>query len=134
MPTSDKKSVTIAEIARGVGLAENKAAPNDKDRLEDNSLEARRYQAETNTIHQRNRDRRANRLLRARYAKAVYFYLVIYSSFAGLVVLLSGFNICGFLLPSSVLTALVGSTAVSAIGLVATVVAGLFTFAPKDPN
>ncbi len=81
----------------------------------------------TEQIKQANLDARTNRDMRRDYGKAVFRYLLGYSIFAGLVVVLAGWGtVTGFMLPVAVLTALVGSTAVSAIGLVGIVVTGLF--------
>ncbi len=121
----------LRSISSGAAKADKKADPDKYDILEEDTLEGRRYKVETDTIRQRNRDRRANRVLRGNYAKNVFRYLIFYSVFVAFVLLLAGFKVCGFRLSEDVLFALVGSTAVSAIGLVATVVAGLFTFA-KD--
>lgn len=87
---------------------------------------SRKRDAEIQTIVEQNEDAKANRELRWRYAKWVFSCLVSYSIFVGLILLLSGFDIFGFHLADDVLGFLVGSTAVSAIGLVAAVVTGLF--------
>lgn len=60
------------------------------------------------------------------YANAVYWYLVGYTVIVGAVLISHGFGWRDFSLPSSVLVVLVGSTAVAAIGLVRSVVGGLF--------
>lgn len=49
-----------------------------------------------------------------------------YSGFVGFIVVVDGLNLCGFDLEESVVGFLVGSTAVSAIGLVLAVTTGLF--------
>jgi len=66
------------------------------------------------------------RQLRKKYAEWVYLYLVGYSLAVFLLLLLDGFSCFGFSLPSTVTTALVGSTAAAAIGLVYAVTHGLF--------
>lgn len=71
-------------------------------------------------------DTRANRELRGKYAHKVFLYLVFYSTFVGILLLITGFNLFGFVLAESVLNFLVGSTAASAIGLVLAVTTGLF--------
>lgn len=60
------------------------------------------------------------------YANKVYLYLCIYSTCVFLLLISSGFKLMGFWLETTVLSVLVGSTAISAIGLVHTVVKGLF--------
>jgi hypothetical protein len=56
----------------------------------------------------------------------VYQYLVCCSLAAFLVLILQGTRYNGFQLDGTVMALIVGSTAVSAIGLVGTVVGGLF--------
>lgn len=82
--------------------------------------------AETQRIQESNRDLRANRELRGEYAQKVFWYLVIYSGFVGVLLVASGIEKSGFKLDDSVLYFLVGSTAASAIGLVLAVTTGLF--------
>lgn len=85
-----------------------------------------KQRAEIDTIEQGNRNHEANRDLRTRYAKAVYWYLIGYSVCSFALLLASGFKPLGFSLPDAVLSLVVGSTAVAAIGLVGFVVQGLF--------
>lgn len=90
------------------------------------SLDDQRKSAETQGVREANRDLRYNRLLRARYARWVFCYLISYSIFVAVVLVGVGFGVCGFTLPERVLEFLVGSTAASAIGLVFAVTNGLF--------
>lgn len=60
------------------------------------------------------------------YAKKVFRYLRWYTISVGVILILHGFRIFGFHLPDMTLSILVGSTAVSAIGLVRSIVNGLF--------
>jgi len=85
-----------------------------------------RKRAEVRTIIESNLDLRLNRKLRWKYARWVFCYLVCYSVLVALMLIASGFAVCGFSLPPSVLEFLVGSTAASAIGLVLAVTTGLF--------
>jgi len=98
----------------------------DNDRAEEKALQIGHAKLAMDGLREDNRNKKANRRLRWRYAKWVFRYLVWYSIFAAGVVLLHGFGLLGFELPEIALGALVGSTAVSAIGLVASVVSGLF--------
>lgn len=113
-------------MARSLTAVKEKKQKDNIDIKEDASVE-RRKNAETQSIIETNRDIRVNRRLRWRYASWVFKYLVIYSFFVGLIVVLDGFGIFGFSIGESVLEFLVGSTAVSAIGLVYSVVNGLFS-------
>jgi hypothetical protein len=60
------------------------------------------------------------------YAWAVLWFLVGYGVTVGALLLLQGFHLGGFHIHDGVMGVVVGSTAVSAIGLVHTVVKGLF--------
>ncbi|WP_133057615.1 hypothetical protein [Falsiruegeria litorea] len=71
-------------------------------------------------------DQKDNRRMRWNYSQWVFSYLVCYSMFVFVLLIFDGFEQVTFDLPASVLEFLVGSTAVSSIGLVAAVVAGLF--------
>ena len=72
------------------------------------------------------KDQEANREMRFKYSTWVFGYLVGYSVFVAVLLLLAGTNNSGFTLPEEVLKFLVGSTAAAAIGLVAAVTTGLF--------
>ncbi|UYH50548.1 hypothetical protein N5W20_05320 [Candidatus Kirkpatrickella diaphorinae] len=69
--------------------------------------------------------------MRGKGATFVYVYLIVYSVFSAFVIGLQGFRIKQFVLPETALDILIGSTAVSAISLVATVLKGLFPTNPK---
>jgi hypothetical protein len=112
-------------INRSLTGVQQKAQPDDKDKREALAAE-KKQNAETQSIVESNLDRRVNRRLRWKYARWVFCYLVCYSIFVGGVLIISGFGICGFVLSETVLSTLVGSTAVSAIGLVLAVTTGLF--------
>lgn len=86
----------------------------------------RRLGLENAKLELDHKDQEENREMRKRYSDLVFKYLVGYSVFVGVVVVLAGFEVLGFQLDTSVLDFLVGSTAASSIGLVAIVVRGLF--------
>jgi hypothetical protein len=65
------------------------------------------------------------------YAEKSFRYMWIYSSLVGAMISLHGFGFSGFELPESVLSYLVGSTAVTVIGLVGMVLTGVFVGARK---
>jgi len=77
-------------------------------------------------IKQDHKDQQANREMRFKYSRWVFYYLVGYSLVVALILFLAGFGLCGFELDADVLKFLVGSTAAAAIGLVAAVTTGLF--------
>lgn len=109
----------------GLAKVEAKTEPDRYDDLERKALH-KRYDAETKTITEGNRDRRINRKLRTTYADRVFCYLTAYSVFVAAILIASGWRLGGFSLPNEVLSFLVGSTAAAAIGLVGFVVSGLF--------
>lgn len=82
---------------------------------------------ELKEIEHRHDDQIANREMRQKYAKWVYYYLVGYSVVIGVFILLSATKCIPFEIESDVMNVLVGSTAVSAIGLVYAVTHGLFS-------
>ena len=95
--------------------------------LDDSDLHMRAMDTlERKGIEENLRNQVASRQMRFDYSRWVFRYLVGYSVFVGITVVLSGYKIYGFELPDVVLGALVGSTAVSAIGLVLAVTTGLF--------
>lgn len=104
-----------------------KSGEDSRDIEELTALRTSREKAEIDGIKQQNANVRANRRLRTRYADKVYCYLVCYSCFVGVLLILHGWKICGFSLPENVLSFLVGSTAAAAIGLVYSVSNGLFS-------
>lgn len=113
-------------IDASLPVVEAKPAQDDKDLREQQALTNEHAKAALEGVREDNRNKKANRRLRWRYAKWVFRYLVWYSIFAGSAVVFHGFGVLGFNLPDIALGALVGSTAISAIGLVASVVTGLF--------
>lgn len=124
----------------GKSAAEAKAIASDSYE----ALEKKRQDAETRTIIEGNRDRRANRLLRWKYARWVFRYLVYYSVVVAALVTMDAIGAFSvpygytretsqvlwfsfeFEIDNNTLTTLVGSTAVAAIGLVFAVTNGLF--------
>lgn len=69
---------------------------------------------------------RSTKELREGYARKTFAFLWAWSTGIFVVLILSGFSFFGFGLPKTALYILVGSTTVSAIGLVALVGQGLF--------
>ena len=99
----------------------------DIDRKEASSLANQRAHAAVGKVKAETASIRYIGKLRQQYANKVFCYLLLYSSFSLLLIILSGYKKCtGFDIPDSVLLVIVGSTAVSAIGLVGFVVNGLF--------
>ncbi|MEC3863239.1 hypothetical protein VK792_18250 [Mesobacterium sp. TK19101] len=115
-----------AQILQSVSGVDNRAEDEAQAIAEDKYEDIQRQKAETAGLKEKNRDLRHNRKLRSAYAKSVFCYLIWYSVFVAVVLVLSGFNICGFSLHEDVLKFLVGSTAAAAIGLVYAVTNGLF--------
>ncbi len=65
------------------------------------------------------------------YAKKAFIFMCMYCGFVGSVLLLDSFKICGFDMDPTVQAYLVGSTAVTVIGLVGMVLTGIFVGARK---
>lgn len=65
------------------------------------------------------------------YAGRAFNFMCVYSGFVGSVLLLDPFNISGFEMDPTVQAYLVGSTAVTVIGLVGMVLTGVFVGARK---
>ena len=65
------------------------------------------------------------------YAGRAFNFMCVYSGFVGYVLLLDSFNISGFEMDPTVQAYLVGSTAVTVIGLVGMVLTGVFVGARK---
>ncbi len=65
------------------------------------------------------------------YASRAFWFMCCYSAGVFGLLLLTGFGKCGFTLPDSTLDYLVGSTAVTVIGLVGMVLTGIFVGARK---
>ena len=106
-----------------------------KDEIDEQVDQAGREQALRNDyLEARNQQVRDHNKLRKTYGKSVYRYLTWYSLVVALFVFLSGWSFTGFSLPSEVLIALVGSTAVSVITVVGFVVRGLFKTPPLLTN
>lgn len=121
MPSNN---IRLSDIGAGRSKVAAKGIPDELDKMERSYLE--RERAKTKTIIEGNNDKRAMRVLKMRYARAVYIYLVWYSIICAAIVTVDGFRFFHFFLPEKVLLTLIGSTGVSAIGLVGFVVNGLF--------
>lgn len=125
----------LANVKKAVKPDTNKERDAAKDAaLRSSSAENERAKQEliNDRIREELKDQISNREMRFKYSKWVFAYLVSYSIFVGLLLWLSGFEeVTKFSLEPEVLKYLVGSTAVSAIGLVAAVVTGLFNSGPK---
>lgn len=76
----------------------------------------------------------ADREMRKTYASRILRYLEWYSGGVACILLLDGFGVYGFHLQENVVPALVGSTAVAAIGLVGFIARGLFRAPPAPPD
>lgn len=111
-------------VARSTLVIAEKEKPDAQDREEDAA--AREAKAKAKALEEANEDSASFRSLREKYAGWVYSYLVGYSSVCALLLTADGWKWWYFDLPDSVLEYLVGSTAVSAIGLVLAVTHGLF--------
>ncbi len=106
-------------IAAGRKLVEADRAPDSKDISEQIRLELDRVNIE-------NRNLLTLTELRRIVGRHLISFMWVYFSVSIVMLLLNGFHPNGFALPSGVGLALVGGTAVSIIGVVGTLVSGLF--------
>lgn len=111
-------------MERSLESLDAKTSPDGNDKEEDQA--AKEARAKTRSLEEQNEDKRSFRQLREKYARWVFRYLVCYSLACAAIVVLAGSQWGGFTLPEVVLSYLVGSTAVAAIGLVLAVTHGLF--------
>lgn len=90
------------------------------------ALKVHELQLKNEKIKNDHEDQKSNRAMRKQYATWVFQYLVCYSCVVGMMLFVSSINDVRFNISDGVLEILVGSTAVSAIGLVLAVTNGLF--------
>lgn len=130
--TSQRKTgrITFDDIDVGISVVEGVARPDANDLLE--RAAAERAQLENKLARSRIKNVKADRRMRKTYAGRILRYLEFYSICVGVLVIASGFKWTGFELPVEVIAALVGSTAVAAIGLVGFIARGLFRLPPED--
>lgn len=121
---TERKTYPIHTIGRGVERVAAKERPDQKDDKEWHALAKHEQHQKIDEIRQKNIDKRINRKLRAGIARSVFCYLSCYSLFSASMVVLNGLNL--LLIPEAALAAIVGGTAIAAIGLVGFVVNGLF--------
>ena len=115
-------------------------------RREDEKARQERLATENRAAQVRLREARVRRLdaevaqiedvtkLRREYAGHALKFLRIWMAVVGALVIFQGFRLLGFELSDTVLTAIVGGTAVSVIGLVLAVIRGLFVVPPSSPS
>ena len=122
--TPPLKPLTLEAIDSGVALVEEKKEPDSKDIMEKAALE--KAQLENKLFRSKVKDAKADRKLRQKYANRILRFLEAYCVAVGVFAIAEGFHIKGFDLGDNILLAMVGSTAVAAIGLVGFIAKGLF--------
>lgn len=125
--------LTIDAIDSGIAVVEAKSGPDKKDKLEREDLELDGIRLKNLLAKSQIKNVKADRRMRKTYAARILKYLEIYSLGVGFLVLLHGSHFKNFSLEENILAALVGSTAVAAIGLVGFIAKGLFR-PPPDQN
>ena len=128
----NQPDITLDAIDTGVALVEVVEKKGALDLLEEQQIEEARLRNELARSHIENVN--ADRDMRKTYASRILRYLEAYSLIVGLFLVLDGFSIGGFKLPSEILATLVGSTALAAIGLVGFIARGLFRPPPPISN
>lgn len=127
LPTAEK-SVAIDSGSGSLAKTENKWLDQ---ALSGHTVEAAALRNELAKAHIKNA--KADRRMRVKYAGRILLYLEFYSGGVLLLLLLTGFGLWGFKLEESEVSALVGSTALAAIGLVGFIARGLFR-PPPPPS
>lgn len=126
---SKGSNLSLDAIDAGIPIVEQKDRPDEKDKEErECAIKARRLANRYKNAQIKNV--RADRRLRKKYASRILKYLENYSLCALVLLLCQGLNL--IYLDKIILTAVVGSTAVAAIGLVGFIARGLFK--PPPPN
>ncbi|XSG81217.1 MAG: hypothetical protein ACPW61_09000 [Methyloligella sp. ZOD6] len=123
---SDDKRIPIDAIDAGIELVESKRGPDALDHFEKEDYEDERTKLELRLLKSRIKNVKADRKLRKTYAGRILHFLEAYALAALALLICQGWRIGGFDLGSEVILAIVGSTAVAAIGLVGFVAKGLF--------
>lgn len=129
LPPEEAQAATVAEGRDG--LAERETAWVDES-LSAHVVEAAALKNKWAKAYIDNLD--ADREMRKTYAGRILLYLEFYSAGVLLLLLLAGFKLGDFGLEEGVMTALVGSTALAAIGLVGFIARGLFRPPPEPPK
>ena len=100
--------------------------------LEKTKLDLEKVALERDHLKEDLANKQQDRQLRKDYANKIFSYLMYYSLFCAFVLISQATNATKFSLPDNVLVVLVGSTAISIIGLVGWIVKGLFK--PPDES
>jgi len=124
MTSGPRRRLRLDAVQEGRALATAEPEPDEKDALEKRDLEA---------------ERKALRLanehlflgLRQHYGTNIIRFLWAYSAVALGLILLDGYAIFGFDIPNAAIVALISGAAVSVLGVVGTVAAGLFKPPPE---
>ena len=126
LPSPEKPlpEITLDAIEAGLPLVNEVEGKNREDKLEEHRIEEARLKNELHRAHIDSMN--ADRDMRKKYASRILKYLEIYSAVVAILVIWSGLGWFSFALPPEILTTLVGSTAVAAIGLVGFIARGLF--------
>lgn len=128
-PKNEELKLTLDDIDTGISVVESVSQPDQKDRMA--VIAAEQAQLENELRKSQIKNVEADREMRQKYAERVLRYLEGYSIVVGIFCIAAGFELCGFKLPDLILTTLVGSTAVAAIGLVGFIAKGLFQPPPN---
>lgn len=132
LPEPVEPKLTLDDIDTGVRDVAVIDRKGKLDLLEEHQIEEARLRNEMAKAHIENVN--ADREMRKDYASRILRYLEWYSGAVGLMVVGSGFAWTGFHLPVEIAAALVGSTAIAAIGLVGFIARGLFKPPPQNSN
>lgn len=113
------KKPDLTDLPKGRLVAKRERAPDQRDQLEVARLEFERERIKVS-------NERLFLGLREKYGNNIIRFLWVYSACAFLLILADGFGWWGFDMPDAAIVALISGAAVSALGVVGTVAAGLF--------
>lgn len=116
-PTKSEKIQQI--LRRGREIATSETEPDEKDIKEEAA-----YERAKRRMHIQNEALLLD--LRNKYGRGLLRFMWSYSVVTLILLILDAYQVFGFNLPDEVLVALVGGTAVSVLGVVGTIAAGLF--------
>ena len=129
--TTPKRAKSLGAISKAVAGEVTQLPPEDDDsqtfvELDRASAELSRFRLQNAELEESIANLKADRGLRKKYADNAFRFLVCFSAFSALVLIAQGSPWIPFKLGENIVIALIGSTAVSVVGLVGWVARGLF--------
>lgn len=123
---SNVVSGDLSVIVAGVDAVKSKDHRDQLDYAEENAARDAKQDLEIAKLREDLENSKSDRELRETYGNRILRFLEWYAGIVGTIVIVDGFEFIPFNIPENATVALVGSTAVAAIGLVGFVAQGLF--------